>query len=81
MIIKDWKLVDSQINKQQVKDLVEIYEILKNSNLEDKFIDTKYVLKDKNQIETKIEINDKNNNNKLEQGNLKNEENFLFIME
>lgn len=66
MVIKDWKLVDSQINKQQVKDLVEIYEILKSSNLEDKFIDIKYVLKDKNQIETKMEINDKNSNNKLE---------------
>lgn len=39
--------------------LVEVDELSEKSNLANKFIDAKYMLKDSNQVKTGIEIDDK----------------------
>lgn len=39
------------------------------------------MLKNYNQVKTKIKIANKNNNNKLEQSNLKDKKDFLFVIE
>ncbi|MCJ1349941.1 hypothetical protein MMC31_008184 [Peltigera leucophlebia] len=80
LYVGDWRLADGQVNEQQVDNPAQIDEVPESSNPGDKSIDAEYVLEDSNQVKTGMEIDDRKSDSELEQGNLEDEEDFLFAM-
>ena len=61
-----------------MKNLIEINEVLRNSNSGNKLFDAECVLEKNKQTEIKIENNNEINDNELENDNLKDENNNLY---